>query len=194
MKRANFMRHKLLLLAATMAAGLFASAASASVCVSSSIYGITDCNRPQPYVGIAATRTSIENTDSFGGRGFVGLIFNRNFSIELGFTQAGGFHYESKVLTRDVDLYYFTLDFLAAYPVNDTFSPYVRLGAARYSYTVTQTKHPEVSNSGFSLHYGIGMSVNFTDNAALRFEWSRIQIGDLDMNASTLKLGISYMF
>lgn len=131
---------------------------------------------------------SCDDTDT-GWKLFVGYEFNPYFSIEGGYADLGESDADTTVLgipvSAEAEVDGFFLAGLAAWPVNDAFSIFGKLGLIAWDVDVDASGGGvSVSDdeSGTDVLFGIGAQYNFIDNFGIRAEWERYNsIGDSDI-------------
>ncbi|MFT7389372.1 MAG: OOP family OmpA-OmpF porin [Candidatus Endobugula sp.] len=172
-------------------------------------YGSTDSNS-----NITNTTGSIRLDESDSGfKIFAGYQFNKNIAVEGFYTDLGSFS-----LTGDADETY-TLDgqalaFLTdgtstldsttfgvagvfSFPINETVSPYAKLGFHRWEMEGNQhlLASSLTNDDGTDPMYGLGINVSFNNNLQLRIEYERLDIdSQYASHVDYTSVGLAYSF
>ena len=134
--------------------------------------------------GLAAG-VSCEDRDTAIGA-FVGLQFNTNFGVELGYTDLGSVTASGFGITGDVKAKGIEFSAVGTAPINEQFSVYGKLGFFRWDvdaqaqgFGVGATR----SDSGTDLTYAVGVQYNVTKTVGVRAQYQRYN--DLGNEATT---------
>jgi OOP family OmpA-OmpF porin len=160
--------------------------------------------------GFATASTSADESDT-AWKVFAGFQFNRNFALELGYSDLG----ESSIRTRttgpaatvngEFKAKAWSLDAVGTLPLNDRFSLLARAGAIYYdldarSAAVAGGVPIKVRDSDKDLSWkaGLGAQYSLTNNLGARLEWEHYhRLGDEDTGKSsvdTFSLGLQFRF
>ncbi len=146
---------------------------------------------------------NIANCDSedTGPKIDVGYTFNKNWSVELGYTSFGTLvDSKDSAFSVEQDGYAITLTALGEVPLNDMFSIYGRAGVGRYE---TNGKGqvagvPVSDRNGTSPVWGAGVKWTLSDMVALRLEYqSYMDISRVDGNKDDVQAifaGVVFQF
>jgi OOP family OmpA-OmpF porin len=124
---------------------------------------------------------------------FGGYQLNRNFAIELGYTDLGQANVRGPGGTASVEAT--ALEFMAVgmLPVADRLSVYGKLGVYRGEIEARNSLGFSASDDGTELTFAFGARYDFTRNLAVRAEWQQYKdFSDIDINV--LSVGILYRF
>lgn len=177
-----------------------------------------------PYVGInygqseidtEATNltgsASLDEKDS-GIKLYAGLNLDENFAIEAHYADFGEaslsgnsgdtfsidgttFGFTQNGVTVKTEVKSFGISGIYRLPVNDTITPFAKLGIHRWDAEGTMSSGDasvSVSDDGTDLFYGLGIAVSLSDEVTLRAEYERFN-GDEDP-IEYLSAGVSYQF
>jgi len=138
---------------------------------------------------------SCDETD-LGWKIFGGYQFNSNFSAEAGYVDLGETDADTVIsgisISAEAEVTGFFLAGIAAWPINDSFSIYGKLGAIYWDVD-TKASGGGISvsedESGTDFLFGIGAQYNFTNNFGVRAEWERFNdVGNSDTDESDIDL------
>lgn len=118
---------------------------------------------------------------------FGGYQFNRYFGLEAGYADLGKLEPESTGTTLEAGSAYFTA--VGTLPFTAKFSGYAKAGMQRWDLDeavpgLTGTG----DDSGTDPVYGVGLQYRFNDNVALRGDYSRFEIQDLDVDLAQVQV------
>lgn len=118
---------------------------------------------------------------------FGGYQFNRWFGLEGGYADLGKL--ESNGPGRDLEASAVYLTAVGSVPFTEKFSGYAKAGFQRWD---LDTALPGVTGTtddhGTDPTYGVGLQYRFTDNVALRGEYSRFEVEDADLDLAQLQV------
>lgn len=143
----------------------------------------TDCSPPL---------TSCDDKDT-AWKIFGGYQINRNFAVELGYTNLGEFSASGPGVNASIESKAWEVMGVGSFPVADRFSLYGKLGFYRAESEAT-SNIPGVSadESNTGLAFGIGAQYDFTRSVAVRAEWQRYSdvgggnIGETDLDVLSI--------
>ena len=133
-------------------------------------------------------------------RVFGGYQANRNFSVEVGYTDLGEVSGSFGASTVKAAATALELVGIGSFPVTNELSLYGKIGIYRGETDVTGTGlfSGSVSDSNTDLTFGVGIRYDFSRNLGLRAEWQRYSdfggsdIGEADVDA--LSVGLVWKF
>jgi OOP family OmpA-OmpF porin len=145
---------------------------------------------------------SCEDTDT-ALRLLGGYQFNRNFALELGYSQLGEASISSGGLFAKVEATAWELVAVGMLPVADRFSIYGKIGMYRadsdFSTNIVFPGIPQsFSESNNDLTFGFGLQFDISRNFGVRAEYQRYQdvggpeIGESDLDV--MSIGVVYRF
>ena len=126
-----------------------------------------------------------------------GYQFNRNFAVELGYTDLGEVSATDGVDTVSIESTAFELVALGMMPIADKFSVYGKIGVYRGE-TDASAPGISISESNTDLTFGIGVRYDFTRNLGVRAEWQKYtdvgggDIGEADVDV--ISVGVIWRF
>lgn len=122
---------------------------------------------------------------------FGGYQFNRYFGLEAGYADFGKIEPDVAGPALEGDSAYFTA--VGTLPITDRFSAYAKAGLHRWN---VDTSLPGLTgnddDSGTDPTYGLGAQYRFTDRVALRGEYSRFEVEDLDADLAQLQVRFDF--
>jgi OOP family OmpA-OmpF porin len=122
---------------------------------------------------------------------FGGYQFNKYFGLEAGYADFGKIEANGAGPALEGDSAYLTA--VGTLPITDRFSAYAKAGLHRWN---VDTALPGLTgnndDSGSDPTYGVGMQYRFTDRVALRGEYSRFEVEDLDADLAQLQVRFDF--
>lgn len=122
---------------------------------------------------------------------FGGYQFHRNFALEAGYTDFGSL--EPDVAGTDLELSSASLTAVGILPFTERFSGYAKAGFQRWELDgaipgLTGT----AKDDGTDPVYGVGLQYRFNDLVALRGEYTRSEVEDLDVDAAQVQVRFDF--
>jgi OOP family OmpA-OmpF porin len=175
---------------------LFAGQASAQFFIGGSI-GSSDMD-DEITAGLITSGT-VDAKDT-GYKIFGGYMFNRNFGIEGAYVNLGEVSYSGSfgalpVTGGKVEVDGFNIAALGAYPINEQFSVFGKIGLFLWDASASDTTGGapfSASTDGTDVSFGIGASYQFTRNLGARAEWELFKTDNAD--ATLLSVGVVWKF
>ena len=122
---------------------------------------------------------------------FGGYQFHRNFAVEAGYTDFGKI--KSNVAGPDLEANAVSLTALGILPFTDRFSGYAKAGFQRWDLDSAIPGLTGSSNdSGTDPVYGAGLQYRFNDTVALRAEYTRSELEDIDLDNAQLQVRFDF--
>ena len=122
---------------------------------------------------------------------FGGYQFNKYFALEAGYADFGKIEPEGTGPALEADTAYLTA--VGSLPITEQFSAYAKAGFHNWN---LDTDLPGLVNngddSGTDPTYGVGVQYRFTDNVALRGEYSRFEVEDADVDLAQLQVRFDF--
>jgi OOP family OmpA-OmpF porin len=122
---------------------------------------------------------------------FGGYQFNKYFGLEAGYADFGKIEANGAGPALEGDSAYLTA--VGTLPITDRFSAYAKAGLHRWN---VDTALPGLTgnndDSGSDPTYGVGMQYRFTDRVALRGEYSRFEVEDLDADLAQVQVRFDF--
>ena len=147
--------------------------------------------------GISGPGVSCDDKDT-AFKIFGGYQVNRNFGVELGYTDLGKASASGGGVNASIESTAFELVGVGSFPINNQFSVYGKLGFYHAETKLKSNIGVSDSETNTDLTYGLGVQYNFTGNLGVRGEWQRYSsvgggdIGDSDVDV--LSVGLVYKF
>lgn len=128
-----------------------------------------------------------------------GYQFNKNFAVELGYTDFGEVSGGGAVGNFSTEATAFELVAVGMMPLADRFSVYGKIGMYRADVDASGTGiFGSVSESNTDLTFAVGVRYDFTRNLGVRAEWQKYQdVGGGDISESdvdVLSVGVIWKF
>ncbi|BDU15352.1 outer membrane beta-barrel protein [Lysobacter auxotrophicus] len=118
---------------------------------------------------------------------FGGYQFNRYFGLEAGYADFGKLEPRGTGTPLEASSVYLTA--VGTVPITDNFSAYAKAGFQRWD---LDRSIPSIvgntDDNGTDPTYGVGLQYRFTDNVALRGEYSRFEVEDTDLDLAQIQL------
>ena len=122
---------------------------------------------------------------------FGGYQFNKYFGLETGYVDFGKIESDTVGPDLEGDSAYLTA--VGTLPITDKFSAYAKAGLHRWN---LDTELPGLvgtsDDSGTDPTYGLGVQYRFTDRVALRGEYSRFEVEDLDADLAQVQVRFDF--
>jgi OOP family OmpA-OmpF porin len=122
---------------------------------------------------------------------FGGYQFNKYFGLEAGYADFGKIEPDGAGPALEGDSAYFTA--VGTLPITERLSAYAKAGLHRWN---VDTSLPGLTgnddDSGTDPTYGVGAQYRFTDRVALRGEYSRFEVEDLDADLAQLQVRFDF--
>lgn len=104
---------------------------------------------------------------------FAGYQFNRNFAVEVGYTDLGEVSASAGGATVSAEATALEVVGIGSIPVADRFSVYGKLGLYRGETDLSSNFGVSGDESNNDLTFGFGVRFDLSRNAAIRAEWQR---------------------
>jgi OOP family OmpA-OmpF porin len=145
------------------------------------------------------TDGSVDGKDS-AFKIFGGYMFNRNFGVEGAYVNLGEVSYSGNfggapVTGGKVELDGFNIAALGAFPINEQFSVFGKVGLFMWNADASDTTGGaafSASDDGTDISFGVGVAYNFTRNLGVRAEWEMFKTDNAD--ATLLSVGLAWRF
>jgi OOP family OmpA-OmpF porin len=122
---------------------------------------------------------------------FGGYQFNRYFGLEAGYTDFGKLEPEGTGQALEVNSA--SLTAVGTVPFTDKFSGYAKAGFHRWDIDTPIAGLVGTSDdSSTDPTYGLGLQYRFTDAVALRGEYSRFEVNDIDLDLAQLQVRFDF--
>ena len=161
-----------------------------AVLVGAAAFGAQATERPGFYLGAGAGQSFVDEAgyddEDTAFSAFGGYQFNQWFGLEAGYADLGDLEPDVAGQSLEASSVYFTA--VGTLPFTDKFSGYAKAGFQRWD---LDTSIPGLAgtgdDSGTDPTYGVGLQYRFTDAFALRGEYSRFEIEDVDVDLAQLQ-------
>jgi OOP family OmpA-OmpF porin len=120
---------------------------------------------------------------------FGGYQFNKNFGVEIAYTDLGKFSGSAPGITATVEATGFEFSAVGIFPINPQWSLYGKLGFFMWDADL-KSNLGNLSDDGTDLTYALGVRWNLTKNLTVQAQWQRYDVSDGDVDV----LGIGVLF
>ncbi len=134
-------------------------------------------------IGIGQVNISLDGSNfdesDMGYKFFGGMFFNKNFGLELAYTDGANPHYSSSGTSLEVSPSAFTIEGIGRFPLGQSLSVFGKAGIAFYDiYAQGRVLGLSFGNSesGSEFVYGVGLSLGLGPKFELRGEWEQLSI------------------
>jgi OOP family OmpA-OmpF porin len=147
------------------------------------------------YAGVGAGQALVDerayDDEDTAFSAFGGYQFHRNFALEGGYTDFGSL--EPDVAGNGLELTSASLTAVGILPFTDRFSGYAKAGLQRWELDraipgLTGTG----KDDGTDPVYGLGLQYRFNEVVALRGEYTRSEVEDLDVDAAQVQVQFDF--
>ena len=150
---------------------------------------------PGFYAGVGAGQSFVDQAayddEDTAFSAFGGYQFNRYFGLEAGYADLGELESDTAGTALEASSAYFSA--VGTLPFTEKFSGYAKAGMQRWD---LDTAIPGLTgtsdDTGTDPVYGVGLQYRFTDTVALRGEYSRFEIEDLDADLAQLQVRFDF--
>lgn len=143
------------------------------------------------YAGVGVGQAMIDegpiDDDDTAYQVFGGYQANPYLGFELGYTDFGKIEDSFNGVDGKVEADTFSLTAVGTVPFTSSFSGYGRLGFHDWD-AEAELGGVRVDSDGTDPVYGLGVQYRFTDNLALRGEYSRFEMDDADVDLAQVQL------
>jgi OOP family OmpA-OmpF porin len=193
----------LALIAAASAAGALSTAHAADIDL-------------KPYMGVGVvasehkynlpgdTSNADRTSNEYGGKLYGGVMFDKNFGLEIGYTDFGKSNYNYSFAGAnghvDSDSKSYYIAGKAQYPINEQFNVFGKLGVAHNKNDISTSGLANVygygDNSRTSVYAGIGAEYALTQKVSAVVEYEYYGKNDIDQGRrkGAISLGAKYAF
>ncbi|WP_168198903.1 outer membrane beta-barrel protein [Luteimonas granuli] len=120
---------------------------------------------------------------------FGGYQFHPNFGVELGYTDFGEVDFDTAPGSLEADTV--SLVAVGTLPFTERFSGYAKAGFHSWD-AEARSAGLRADDDGTDPTYGLGLQYRFTDNVALRGEYSRFEMDDADVDVAQLQVRFDF--
>ena len=118
-----------------------------------------------------------------------GYQLHPNWGFELGYTDFGKAEY-GDVASLEADTV--SLVAVGTLPFTDKFSGYAKAGVHSWDADARAAGVGSASDDGTDPTYGVGLQYRFTDSVALRGEYSRFELEDVDVDLAQVQVRFDF--
>ena len=143
------------------------------------------------YAGVGVGQSIIDekpyaDDEDTGYQVFGGYQAHPNFGVELAYTDFGEVDLEGTPGKLEADT--FSLVAVGTVPFTEKFSGYAKAGFHSWDAEARIPGLGRIDDDGTDPTYGLGVQYRFTDNIALRGEYSRFEMDDVDVDLAQVQL------
>lgn len=146
------------------------------------------------YAGAGAGQSMVDewfaDDEDIGFQVYGGYQFTPYFGLEAAYTDFGDVDVTGGVGELDADA--FSLVAVGTIPFTDRFSGYAKAGFNRWDADADVPGIGRVSDDGTDPTYGLGLQYRFTDTVALRGEYSRFEMDDVDVDLAQVQVRFDF--
>lgn len=146
------------------------------------------------YAGAGVGQSRVDewfaDDEDIGFQVYGGYQFTPYFGVEAAYTDFGDVKVTGGGGKLDADA--FSLVVVGTVPFTERFSGYAKAGFSRWDAKANVQDIGRVSDDGTDPTYGLGLQYRFTDNVALRGEYSRFEMDDADVDLAQLQVRFDF--
>lgn len=166
-----------------------------AVVLGAGAFGAQAAENPGFYVGAGVGQSFVDESnyddEDTAFSVFGGYQFNRYFGLEAGYADFG--ELEPKGAGRALEANSAYLTAVGTVPFTDKFSGYAKAGFHRWDLdtaipALTSTR----DDSGSDPTYGLGLQYRFSDKVALRTEYNRFEVEDIDLDLAQVQVRFDF--
>lgn len=166
-----------------------------AVLISAAAFGAQAAETTGFYAGAGAGQSLVDEAsyddEDTAFSAFGGYQFNRWFGLEAGYADFG--QLEPGIAGADLEASSVYLTAVGTLPFTEKFSGYAKAGLQRWNLdTAIPGLTGTADDSGTDPTYGVGLQYRFNDTVALRGEYSRYEIEDLDADLAQLQVRFDF--
>ena len=140
-------------------------------------------------VGQSMIDEGILDDEDIGFQVFGGYQFHPNFGVEAAYTDFGDVDVAG-VASLDADTW--SLVAVGTLPFTDNFSGYAKAGFHSWDADLSAPGIGRASDDGTDPTYGLGLQYRFSDAFALRGEYSRFEMDDVDVDLAQVQVRFDF--
>lgn len=140
-------------------------------------------------VGQSMVDEGLLDEEDTGFQVFGGYQLHPNWGFELGYTDFGKIEY-GDVASLEADTV--SLVAVGTLPFTDKFSGYAKAGVHSWDADARAAGIGSASDDGTDPTYGLGLQYRFTDTFALRGEYSRFEMEDVDVDLAQVQVRFDF--
>lgn len=120
---------------------------------------------------------------------FAGYDTNKYFGVETGYADFGRLEYVGKVPLEATAPY---LVAVGKIPIADNVAIYAKAGINHWSLEEPSAPLTAMDDSGTDATYGLGIQYRINDRFALRGDYSRLEVGELNIDAAQVQAVVRF--
>ncbi|MGY0797711.1 outer membrane beta-barrel protein [Lysobacter sp. A286] len=162
--------------------------------IGAAAFGAQATEQPGFYAGVGAGQSIVDegilDDEDTAFSVFGGYQVNRYFGVEAGYADFGKIEPRGVAGNVEADTAYLTA--VGTLPFTESFSGYAKAGVHVWD---AEARIPGVigaSDDGTDPTYGLGLQYRFTDAVALRGEYSRFEMDDIDVDLAQVQLRFDF--
>ena len=141
-------------------------------------------------VGQSMVDESFVDDEDVGYQVFGGYQFNPYFGVEAAYTDFGEVDLTGNVGNLEADTW--SLVAVGTLPFTDKFSGYAKAGFHSWDAEVSAPEIGRANDDGTDPTYGLGLQYRFNDTVALRGEYSRFELDDVDVDLAQVQVRFDF--
>lgn len=143
-------------------------------------------------VGQSMIDEGVIDEDDTGYQAVVGYQANPYFGVELAYSDFGEVKETLNGVTASAEADTVSLVAVGTLPFTSNFSGYAKAGFHSWDADANVTGLGSASDDGTDPTYGLGLQYRFTDRVALRGEYSRFEMDDIDVDLAQLQVRFDF--
>lgn len=141
-------------------------------------------------VGQSMVDEPFADDEDTGYQVFGGYQFNEYFGLEAAWTDFGDVRLTGGVGRLEADT--LSLAAVGTLPFTENFSAYAKAGLHSWDADVSAAEIGRASDDGTDPTYGLGLQYRFSDAFALRGEYSRFEMDDVDVDLAQVQVRFDF--
>lgn len=146
------------------------------------------------YAGVGAGQSMVDESfvddEDFGYQAFAGYQFTPYFGLEGAYTDFGEVGPSGGIGRFEADTW--SLSAVGTLPFTDRFSGYLKAGIHGWDAEANLPGIGRASDDGTDPTYGLGLQYRFNDGIALRGEYSRFEMDDVDVDLAQVQVRFDF--
>ena len=146
------------------------------------------------YAGVGVGQSMVDepfaDDEDIGFQVFGGYQFNPYFGVEAAYTDFGEVDLTGNVGKLESDSW--SLVAVGTLPFTERFSGYAKAGIHNWDAEARSAGIGRVDDDGSDPTYGLGLQYRFSDRVALRGDYSRFEMDDVDVDLAQLQVRFDF--
>ncbi|TWI01860.1 opacity protein-like surface antigen [Luteimonas cucumeris] len=165
------------------------------IVLGAAVFGAQAADEPGFYLGAGVGQSFVDEAayddEDTAFSAFGGYQFNRYFGIEAGYADFGKLQASGAGRALEANAAYLTA--VGTVPFTEQFSGYAKAGFQRWDLdNAIPSLTRSSDDSGSDPTYGLGLQYRFNDKVALRGEYSRFEVEDIDLDLAQLQVRFDF--